>query len=790
MLPRLLRETSMQHTVGSGKVRFLRGHAIAAVALAAWLLTGCNEDTVTSPDAAATDSAADAKDATVAADAVADVAADVTAAPDVAATCGALPSCLTANKQEDLGLCPKPGTDYVCITGCCVKKELCKSQADCTSKLGKAICPDVRFTCACDLAGGQCVQSMCSVDSQCAPGQICSQGGCSTAPATASLKVKLLRPWWLAAAGAEADAATQLGAQASDDKGNVVPVVDLEWQLTGTGPFALDGLKIKATQVGGGAVLAARVKGSTGAWSNPAALTNLGPLAAGKVLRVRGIDDVTALPLTGKVVVVGLADATTPAVAVQADLVDGSASFADIKFPCDIHVLTKDHAPVSVLRLSPAKGTADLVLPTPLNHFADLVFDDKGLLNKEKSKLVNADLVTGKVAYPGVGEASLALTSLAFGTGLLNFNIASILGPDVKRPFDDEALALINPDKGKPQDIPGGVTFELIKPVVRTYVLASTPGPRPLWTLSGHIDFGVLMPEISKVVNQVASAGLDIGSLVSVLLPYLNTFQSQVVFDVPFAAKLTEPLQKLDLSPKFPLGLQTEVQLASLPKTGEGAWADLVFVIGGALLPSGDIIPLGLTAGADKHEDSDAADGKVDSNKDEPGPQPLGLSVAPLHSGVRVGTANHVLVTAAIVLGGKGKKEGGSLIIGVPGVIQEVTKPGDFLPFPLGSSYSKETGLLTVQPVAGAQFYRTTFIGGLGAQWLVLSPASLAGKSVKLPDLTVWGATEDLGKQAKRVLVGAFELHTALDFETLVGPTGLSDLVRLVKRTAFIDSGN
>lgn len=762
---------------------------VGALALG-WTIAvaGCGDDGKTETDAGPK---ADATlDATASDTATVDTAGELPKTEDTAAdtgpSCGALPSCLNDKGQEDKSLCPKATatSTYTCEDGCCVAIVKCKADAECAGQLGKAACPNSAFTCGCDPDTEKCVQTMCRGDAECGADKVCLQGGCKVPPVAGDLRARLLRPNWVGGQGPEFEAAVALGAQALDDNGNVASKAEFEWTMAPSEAFTLTGGKLKPTDKAGKATVTAKVKGSSKAASNPATLWNFGTAPAAGSLRVTVLDEENWQAVAGKVVVVGLADQATPAAPQVVDLKDGQATVAGTTCPCDVHVISQTHAAVSVMRFVPPAGQgADLVLPTPLHHFAELEFDDKGVLNKDKSKLIGGDLVRGTIDYPGEGEAALGLTSLSFGPALLGFSIESILGPNVRRPFHKDAPTFVNPDPKKAQEVPGGVTFALGPPVVTHYVLAGTPGKHLMWTLAGRLSLNDVISQAGKIVGAV-DGGLDVGQVVGVLLPYLAGFSSQVVYDVDFKATLTEPLHELPaLKPTFPLLVKAEVQVSDLPKVGNG-WADLALVLGGALLPSGELVPLGLTAGADTASGEEKADGKVDGDDQTDGNQPLNLSIAPLHSGLRFGDSNHVLVSAAIILGGKGKKEGGSLILGEPGVVPTVVKPGEWLGFPEGASYVPATGTLTPKTVAGAHVYRLSINGPEGNKWLVLVPGD---QTVKLPDLTAWGAKLDLAKQAKRAYFAAFELKKAATLTELVAPGGLTDIVRLVKRTAFLD---
>ena len=293
------------------------------------------------------------------------------------------------------------------------------------------------------------------------------------------------------------------------------------------------------------------------------------------------------------------------------------------------------------------------------------------------------------------------------------------------------------------------------------------------------------------------AGGVDIGKIVSVLLPYLSTFYSQVVFDLNFAATITNPPQEVDLNPQFPLLIKTVITPPTLPVLADGTHADLLFAIGGAELPSGEIVPLGLTAAADKNQNSDPSDGIVDVDPDTAGDQSImTLSMAPLHSGLQFGAANHVIVSAAVVLqakantdtGAQAHKPGGSIQISEPGFAPATLTVGDFLPLPIGSAFDSAAGTLKVAAVAGADFYRASLEGTDGAKWLVLLPAAAIGNAIKLPDIKALGGDQDYRATAKACNVGAFVLKTPQTVPALLSTPLLTDLLRNVKKTSFTDA--
>jgi hypothetical protein len=744
--------------------------------LACGSLQGCSDDGGDDKDAATADAAID-----VASDAGSDGGAD--AGGDAMDGGGCAVSCVDKNGIEDLSKCPVPQNEWACVQGCCEKKEVCKADADCAAKLGTVVCPDERFTCGCDLATGACFQSVCSDDAACPAGQICDSGGCHDKPAAASLSVWLLRDGWIARPGDAGEAVTLFGAQARGADGAVDPTAVFEWTLAGEG-FELKDGKLTATAKAGKATITAALAG--GKASNPATLWNLGPLPDGASVRVTLVDEETFAPLAGKVYALcGPADATPTTAEVALD--GGQAVFEGLTPPCDLHAISPDYDAVSVMRYD-VSGGSDVVLASRLRHFAKLAFDIDGKPVADDTSMLHGDVHGGVVTYSGQGEAGLGITSLGIGSDLLLFNLDAIIGPNVTRPFHPDAPSLVNPTPGAPQDIPGGVTFFLGKKVIESFVLAGPPGKRIVWSLSGRLPLSDLLSQVSAIVGAVQD-GLDVGKVVGVLLPYLQGFYSQVVIDVAFEDKVGVVTPKaLDLAPDVPLGVSSTIEAPDLPKTGEGKWADLILAIGGAMMPDGTMIPLGLAAGSDTSGEGDKADGKVDGDQEEDGNQPLALNTAPLHSGLRVGSDNRLIVTAAINVGGGGQREGGSIVFSKLGPIAGKHKPQAFLPYALGSTWDAAKRTLNVAKVDGAAFYRVVMTGSEGRRWSLLVPSSATGKPMALPDSTAWGVDAALANTPKRVFVGAFELHAgATDLWKALGSGVMVDLVRKTSRSSFID---
>lgn len=698
-----------------------------------------------------------------------------------APVCGGLSQCLADDGADDLSRCPDT-TDWLCVKGCCIEKKPCLTNADCANQVGTLACMNEALLCGCHVESGQCVQAACATDADCGEGTLCNNGGCHAAPALTALSTHLLRPFWIARPGDQMVAADGLAAQARDASGATAPKAEFDWSLKGDA-FTLAGGKLAAGDTAGQATVTARVKGGSKD-SAPATLWNLGPVPVGAALRLTVADEGTLLPVAGKVVVVGLADASTPADALVADLVGGQVSFDKVQWPADVHVIGTKHEPISILRVNGAANAPDLVVTARQYHHAALAFTVDNEL-ADDAELINGDLLRGNVDYLGKGAAALGITSLGVGSDLLSFNLDAIIGPNVKRFFHPDTPALFG-DIDKPQELPGGATFQFGgKPLLEGYVLAAPPGNKILWSLAGKIDIDSDPSLVGKIAASV-TGDADVGKIVGALLPYLQGFYSQVSMDRVFAATPAKPITTLDLAPSVPLLLETQVKSAMLPKDG-AAWADLLLVVAGAMMPDGQLVPLGISAGADIDNKDETPDGMVDGDQKVDGDQPLRVTCAPLHSGLRHGDGNYAVAAAAIVVAGKGKREAGSIILSEAGPFKATYAPGEFLAFADGSSYTDASRELVIASVKGAHFYRAFLTGPKSHNWQLIVAEGATGKAIVLPDLTQWGAVEDVAKDPKRAFIGAFELRKGGTVDEILAPGGITDLVRQTRRTSFID---
>jgi len=773
---------------------------VAPLAIVLAMASACsssdNGSAAGSTDTAATGDSAVAADVLSGQDGAADTGggsdvAPLDAAADGGEQCsGGLPACKDPKTGgDDPALCPKPIADYACVAGCCTKKFKCSGDQDCLDKLGKIGfgCSDDRFNCACDLETGACHQTWCSTDIECPSGTICAAGGCKAAPDLATLKVVFLNPKWVAVPGQEVVAGEQLGAQAVDAKGVVRTDVELEWKLEGAS-FTLTDAKLKATDAGGEGTIEAQVKGVAQSLSAPAKLWNLGVVNKATKLRLAAIEEGTIAPVAGVFYVAASADATPTLI----DAPKGVVELADVSFPTDIHFFAEGHQYVSIMGYEPAAGggVAEVMLPAARTMYAKLSVDKEDTLVVKDSEFDGADVVKGKVNYPGTnadGEAALGVTSVAFNQSLFNFNLDLIIGPNVKRYFDKDAPTFF--DNSKPSTIPGGLCFALGKPLLSTWWLAATPGPKLLWTLGGRLPLDVVLEKFGDLADQLqGGSDIDFGKIVSILFPFFKQFNSAITKDVPFLETLTTPTLHVDVNPNYPLGLRATVAVPELPKLDDGQWADIAVMVVGAMLPDQSLVPLGLNAGVDKPNKEFVADGKADSDPNTPEIDPYEVGVAPLHSGTRMGAANYAVALVAATIGDNGKKEAGSAIMSDVGALQKAPyfDKAAFLPFANGSAWANAERKVTVKAVAGAHFYRVIFKAQKGHEWHVYLAKPVNG--LTLPNPNAWSASiDDRAKDPKDVVVNAFELRAATDLATALRPFVLGETVTRTRRTSFIN---
>ncbi len=503
-----------------------------------------------------------------------------------------------------------------CSDGCCLLR--CVASADCAhaSDCGP-------LGCGCD--EGVCQPVVCSARVDCPSGQLCQAGTCVLAPPiTAAARCELAPLRGVVRQGAEP---MPLWVNLYDTLDQPLPMAD---GATSGGIAFATSAPSRGTIVGGEVVGGAEagpftVTARVGGASCESHFLNFAEGASDE-LRVVVIDELTGVSVEGAIVQIekdgGALQGRTGS--------DGAISFAAADLPAAPRTVSVFHREFTYLTLI-GSDEPDLLLPLRRVIAEDRAGGFVGSFDSDvfDPALLNAGLVG--MSIPG---------------SLVDLSFSVLLGP----------VGRFRVDLGgsRDLDIPQGIVLGLgntwFKPEYQALGLAGSCadlaktragrcGTWSAWGLAGG------MPLEELPLDELTSAGksLDVGQLLSHLLPHVRRFKSSVVRDVGFDVldtRLEGGLQvpdrahfsRLDLHPKMRLGLRAQVVVPKLP-VASGDVLDGVIVLGGALAPDRGLVPLGITAGIDG---GIAAGGPPSGRVVEPSGAEgtLRLRLAPLHGGL------------------------------------------------------------------------------------------------------------------------------------------------------------
>ncbi len=172
-------------------------------------------------------------------------------------------------------------------------------------------------------------------------------------------------------------------------------------------------------------------------------------------------------------------------------------------------------------------------------------------------------------------------------------------------------------------------------------------GTRTAWALAGDVPLGDLP------IDAIASGGtLDVGKILSRIIPIFKKFNSSVVRDVQFTLKTTpkdamgKPVftDTADFSTanhtffqtatptttEVPLAFNMVGKVPSLPKF-RNTYVDAVILLGGAIVPGRGVVPLGLGAAVNV---ATPVDDKTDPQSELTTPGLMTLRMSPTHHGI------------------------------------------------------------------------------------------------------------------------------------------------------------
>lgn len=794
--------------------------SMTVVALSLVAASGCPSDEPTPGDVSNVDVTAD-----VAADVTADVTADAQpdvqpdVQPDAAADTGpdaivvvnphscrdigdltyvpvdpdACPnSCLDENGKSKKTLCPDPISDWNCVTGCCLPAFVCETDADCLQYgYDEGQCADDRYDCRCDTAAGSCFNWHCAGDSECCGDESCDAGVCDVKPDLATLSIRIVSTVTVLSPGSS----TTLLAEAYDpaDANVVLDAGTVTWSSDNAGTVdvtdAAAGVVTGGTTAGEAVITVTAEGGAT----DTITLANVLP-AVDATLTVITVIEGTLTPVSGRYALVDHSDGSVVTTdVIPADgIITTSAALPTGGF--DVHVFGDG---VDWITYLGAEGPV-LYLPIPRTIYGEIELDDKAALVEAGTELIGTNILTGApdyTSYPIQGEFEISLNSFALSSGLLDFNIDGLLGINVKRYFDPAFPLAGVVDVTQQTDIPGGLTFGLEGPAIPEFWLAAPGGTQTLWSLGGRAPFSEVSPYIGDIVGAVGGDNIDIGSIVTAVIPLFAKFYSAVTTGMEFpgdgSMAVTTTTPKLDVA----LSLTTSLTVPALPEVETGVWAEVIFMLTGALRVDGTFVPLGLNAGADT-TDSELYphDGLADSDIKTAEIDPYTLKYAPMHSGLAETSASYMSAVVALSIdpgGASTRKDGGSAVLyhaEAGKALPETLPSAEFLGMATGSAYDETTRAVTTVAPAGADATRMLFKSKKGVNWTVWLngetsytmpvPADLAGVPL-----------DDRATGLQLLLTNCLDLKEGTTLADLAAPGGLTleRLLLVVDRVSFLD---
>lgn len=485
------------------------------------------------------------------------------------------------------------------------------------------------------------------------------------------------------------------------------------WAVEGAGA-SVKGSNVTGTVTGGNAAGSVKVKATVGGVScTEATATNFAAAPSGKT-RVVVADLVTRAPVSGAQVVMGSDTATTG--------MDGAAVFDGANnSKKTISVFHKDFAYLTLV---------------------DVQSNDVVAFVKPAAK---AGKFTGEMGVRAFDELSdlkgtvhLTIYGGSVPGNLIDLQLSSLLGELVPTDLDLGSQKTTVP-------LPAGTVIGLGEQMFKTkYDILAPIGVRTVWGLGGNADFSAITRALGPVISGGGTENLNIGGVLTSLLPLLGRLQSGVLTgleskegaEVPIGDKI-----KLDTL----LRIKADVALPDLPSYQSGTETkrvDGAIVLGGALYSPQGLVPLGITAGLDgdpTKPDTNPPDGKVDSGDPAIPAGTVSMRLAPLHGGLE--TSKYAVLALAAGLSSLLDSGGDGLVLS--GLItfpkdvkysateaNKVSVGSKFLGFPNPTIAARVVSMDGAVP--GASLHRLDIGNEKTGEWSVYFPAGGAS-TVEIP---------------------------------------------------------
>ncbi|MEM1348032.1 MAG: hypothetical protein AAGI01_05690, partial [Myxococcota bacterium] len=348
-------------------------------------------------------------------------------------------------------------------------------------------------------------------------------------------------------------------------------------------------------------------------------LTNIGPPPLAGGVRVLVLHAETGAPVASARVRLGGLPATTT------DLNGVATSARPPGDAYDVSVFAQEFDYVSVLGVR----ASDIRIPVVPKRGTGLISGFTGALDTS--------------ALNTTGDILLGLAGASISGGLINFELASVLG-------DPFATLVTIPGQGSANlPLPGGLVISgrvlgINLQIKQDYFAKSPGGARLGWALGGRVPISELLPLL------MGGGVDDLGDVLAQLLPLFSRFDHGLkpldllarmrvldTADFDGDGDTTELLPdyanftSADIAPSQRQSLVTSIDVSNLP-TLSGGQAEVAILLGGTVLQSAGLVPLGISATSDGD-----GDGRPDVQR---------LTLTPQY-GVAVGGRYSVLAISA-----------------------------------------------------------------------------------------------------------------------------------------------
>lgn len=529
----------------------------------------------------------------------------------------------------------------------------CRSVEQCNNRPAEYTLDYCQGTLGCQCDEGSCVSSLCSADEDCGATSVCRNGQCVAAPEASTVaKCSITPDLAVFAPGSKAT----FFVSAWDENNNPVVVKEgATWSALGAAVTLSGGATGTSTEFTAATTPSAAadaIQASFGNASCKAKAVVLSAPAAGEVA-VSVIDELSGRPVEGANVVVSSSSGAIIQQAGNAESLttDGSGE-ARLTFGTETtYTVTVFHADFGYLTVANYSGGSRFLSFAVRRNSIDKYGGYKGTFTN----------------VPVSGNVHAGLAGMSLAGSITNLNITQLLGPSVKT--NVQIGTVVNqPDVPIPAGVFLGFSDSTIKGNIagqglngvcsdEAKVLSGSCGTRAAWALAGDVSINEL--PIDQVVNGLDN--IDIGALLSRIVPIFRKFNSSIVRDVEFEMRAT-PIDAG--TPNFsdqsffttadhdfqqiPLAFSFVAKLPELPKF-KGSYVDGAAIIGGANAVGRGVVPLGIGVGVNT---ATPIDGQIDPFTSTNGTTPslpagsIGVRMAPAHHGIE--GSHYGLVVAAI----------------------------------------------------------------------------------------------------------------------------------------------